>query len=72
MDSNASLRRIPSVDQLLKSASAGAAIERFGRPAVTEALRSAVADLRNDVREGRNVPAPENIMAAALARLRCG
>jgi len=72
MDTNASLRRIPSVDELLKSASAGAAIERFGRPAVTEALRAAVTDLRNKVRKGRNLPARENIIAAALARLDAG
>lgn len=69
MDTNASLRRIPSVDQLLMLASAGAAIERFGRPAVTEALRATVAELRNEVRKGRNLPDRETLMAAALARL---
>jgi L-seryl-tRNA(Ser) seleniumtransferase len=69
MDTKASLRRIPSVDQLLKSASASAAIERFGRPAVTQALRTTVAELREDARKGSNVPARENIVAAALARL---
>jgi L-seryl-tRNA(Ser) seleniumtransferase len=69
MDSNASLRRIPSMDELLKLASASIAIERFGRPAVAEALRTTVADLRNAIREGRTVPPREDIMAAALARL---
>lgn len=69
MDSNANLRRIPSMDALLKLASASNAIERFGRPAVTKALRTIVADLRNAIREGRNAPAGENIVAAALARL---
>ncbi len=72
MDSNASLRSIPSVDQLLKSAPAAAAIERFGRPALTEALRATVADMRNEVRKGHNVPGQEVIMVAALARLDAG
>ena len=69
MDSNASLRRIPSVDQLLKSASAAGIIERFGRPALTEALRSALAQTRTDVRNGLNAPSAETIMAAALVSL---
>ncbi len=69
MDSNASLRRIPSVDQLLKSASAASIIERFGRPALTEALRSVLAETRDDVRNGHNAPSGETIMAAALASL---
>ena len=72
MDSNASLRSIPSVDQLLKSASATAAIERYGRQALTEALRATVADMRNEVRKGHNVPGQEVIMVAALARLDAG
>lgn len=69
MDSNANLRRIPSMDELLKLTPARIAIERFGRLAVTQALRTIVADLRNAMRDGGNVPTRENIMAAALARL---
>ena len=69
MDSNASLRRIPSVDQLLQSAPAAGIIERFGRPALTEALRSALAQARADVRNGHNPPSVETVMAAALASL---
>src|SRR5262245_2310744 len=69
MDSKAGLRAIPSVDQLLHAPSAQTAIERFGRPAVTAALRSTVADLRGEVRKGAAVPPRDNILSEAIARL---
>jgi len=69
MDSNTSLRAIPSVDQLLQSPSGKAAVERFGRPIVTDALRNVVADLRSEVRKGASVPSQEAILAKARASL---
>src|SRR5215468_6190598 len=40
------LRKLPSVDEVLRSNSVGRAIERFGRPAVVDAVRSALAGAR--------------------------
>ena len=72
MDSNTSLRAIPSVDQLLQSPSGKAAVERFGRPIVTDALRNVVADLRSEVRKGASVPSQEEILALTLVSLEAG
>ena len=47
----ADLRKLPSVDEVLRTAPAAAAIERFGRPAVVDAVRRALADAR--ARRGR-------------------
>ncbi|MEK1887798.1 MAG: L-seryl-tRNA(Sec) selenium transferase [Phyllobacterium sp.] len=69
MDSNANLRAIPSVDQLLRSEAAEAASERFGRHAVTQALRDTVAEVRRNVRKGFILPALDTILGKALARL---
>ena len=38
----AKLRRLPSVDEVVRSAGALTAIERFGRPAVVAAVRAVV------------------------------
>ncbi|WP_157223142.1 hypothetical protein, partial [Roseomonas sp. B5] len=44
MSGKAALRALPSVDRVLSLA--GAAITRFGRAEVTEAVRAALAGLR--------------------------
>ncbi|PRD45652.1 L-seryl-tRNA(Sec) selenium transferase [Phyllobacterium phragmitis] len=69
MDAKFSLRDIPSMDQLLKSASIVGAMQRFGRPAVTDALRAALAAIRDEVRQGGRIPTEDAIADAALARL---
>jgi len=51
-DLQASLRRLPSVDQVLRSEAAGRAAERFGRPAVTQAVRDTLASARADMKAG--------------------
>jgi L-seryl-tRNA(Ser) seleniumtransferase len=40
------LRKLPSVDEVLRTAAAIAAIERFGRSAVVDAVRRVIADCR--------------------------
>ncbi|HXV29458.1 MAG TPA: L-seryl-tRNA(Sec) selenium transferase, partial [Sinorhizobium sp.] len=65
MDANARLRAIPSVDELLRSSGAVGAIERFGRPAVAEALRRVLATIRDEVRQGGDMPSPDAIATAA-------
>jgi L-seryl-tRNA(Ser) seleniumtransferase len=58
-------RRLPSVDEVLRTAAAGAAIERFGRPAVLGAVRDALAEARA---AGAGAAADE-IAVAARAKL---
>ena len=43
----AKLRRLPSVDEVVRSAGAMAAIARFGRPAVVAAVRRVLAEFRD-------------------------
>jgi L-seryl-tRNA(Ser) seleniumtransferase len=42
----ATLRKLPSVDEVLRTAAANAAIKRFGRSAVVDAVRRVIADAR--------------------------
>ncbi|MEZ5831800.1 MAG: L-seryl-tRNA(Sec) selenium transferase [Dongiaceae bacterium] len=42
----ASARRLPSVDEVLRTMAAGAIIAEFGRPAVVDAVREVIADAR--------------------------
>src|SRR5262245_36007577 len=60
------LRKLPSVDEVMRSAPAAVAVERFGRPAVVNAVRRTLGELRvNGV-----VPAgPDAVMASADAYL---
>jgi L-seryl-tRNA(Ser) seleniumtransferase len=39
-------RRLPSVDEVIRAASSAALVERFGRPAVVNAVRGVLAELR--------------------------
>ena len=67
------LRRLPSVDEVLKAQAALVAVHRFGRPAAVSAVRAALADTREAVRTGRsNGIGVEDLAAAALARLDAG
>ena len=48
----ANLRKIPSVDEVLRTVEAGRAANLFGRPAVVAAVRGVLADLRARARNG--------------------
>jgi len=64
------LRRLPSVDDVLKTQAALVAVDRFGRPAAVAAVRTALAGTREAVRAGRaNGIGVDDVAAAALARL---
>jgi L-seryl-tRNA(Ser) seleniumtransferase len=54
----ADLRKLPSVDEVLRTAEAGLAVARFGRPAVVAAVRAALASARDAARTG-NGPLPD-------------
>jgi L-seryl-tRNA(Ser) seleniumtransferase len=62
----AALRKLPSVDEVLRTAAATAVIERFGRSAVVGAVRRIISDSRAD----GVVPAgPEEVIGEALVLL---
>jgi L-seryl-tRNA(Ser) seleniumtransferase len=72
MDDSAprTLRDLPSVDQLLKTAGAATLGDRFGRAALTDAIRAALDEARAAFRAGTGqLPGPEELVASALARL---
>jgi L-seryl-tRNA(Ser) seleniumtransferase len=60
------LRKLPSVDAVLRSASAVRAIEQFGRPATVGAVRGALAQARKG---GTATGDAEHVASAALERL---
>jgi L-seryl-tRNA(Ser) seleniumtransferase len=62
------LRYLPSVDLVLRAAAGQAAIERFGRPAVVDAVRHALEELRTTADTDHAVDAGE-IAARAATRL---
>ncbi|MEA2891885.1 MAG: L-seryl-tRNA(Ser) seleniumtransferase [Bradyrhizobium sp.] len=62
----AALRKLPSVDEVLRSAAAAAAIERFGRSAVVTAVRRVISEFR----ARRAVPdRPDEVIDEAAALL---
>ncbi|MFG1300813.1 L-seryl-tRNA(Sec) selenium transferase [Xanthobacter sp. V3C-3] len=64
------LRLLPSVDAVLKTEAARAALERHGRQSATDAVREALEERRAALRAGaRAAASAEEIAAAALARL---
>jgi L-seryl-tRNA(Ser) seleniumtransferase len=64
------LSRIPSVDEVLQTAPAAAAIGRFGRPSVLAAVRGSIDAVRSALRAGRTVDVDTGTLAAStLARL---
>ncbi|MFD2182803.1 L-seryl-tRNA(Sec) selenium transferase [Rhodoplanes azumiensis] len=69
----AALRRLPSVDDVLKADAAAVAIDRFGRTATVAAVRAALAETRAALRVGGDTPEPgvssARVAEAALARL---
>ncbi|HEY1780495.1 MAG TPA: L-seryl-tRNA(Sec) selenium transferase [Roseiarcus sp.] len=68
--SSARLRDLPAVAAVLNTPAAGILIERYGRPAATDAIRAALNDARAMLQAGgRSVPGGERIAAQALAWL---
>jgi L-seryl-tRNA(Ser) seleniumtransferase len=66
----ARLSDLPSVDAVLNAPAAGPLVERFGRPASTEAVREALNEARAVLKAGAAVaPSAEDIAARSLARL---
>ncbi len=69
-DRASGVRRIPSVDEVLKTAPALDAIDRFGRPLVVDAIRRSTADIRaagEAVESG--APAADAIAISAMRKL---
>ena len=66
------LRNLPSVDQVLKTPLAGAAIQRFGRHATTDAVRETLASARTAGFTGAAVPEASDVAADVLAKLKAG
>ena len=65
------LRQLPAIEKLLSVPEMRALQVSYGRPLVTEALRSVVADFRDQILQGKaNLPLPEPSEYAALARQR--
>jgi L-seryl-tRNA(Ser) seleniumtransferase len=65
-----SFARIPSVDEVLKTGLAAAAVDRFGRPSVVGAIRRRLETLRTALRGGQDIRVgTEEIAAQALETL---
>ena len=62
---DAALRKLPAVDEVLRTPDAAAAVARFGRPAVVAAVRATLAASR----AARTPSGAGEVAAAALARL---
>ncbi|MFQ5668830.1 MAG: L-seryl-tRNA(Sec) selenium transferase, partial [Candidatus Binatia bacterium] len=64
-------RGIPSVDRVLSTAAAGPVLARFRRAFVTESIRLVLAEARQRLAAdaGSGVPSPEEVIAAAVARM---
>jgi L-seryl-tRNA(Ser) seleniumtransferase len=63
------LRDLPSITAILDTMPGGATVQAFGRIAATEAIRSAVSDVRTAVRAGAVVPDADAIATAAMNQL---
>jgi len=65
------LRALPSVDRVLATAGGVAALARFRRAYVTEAVRAVLAEARQRllVDAAAMAPAPDDVMAAVMARM---
>ncbi len=66
-DPDTSLRRIPSVDEVLKASPALAAIDQFGRPAVVTAIRGHLDRIRQTLASGGALTLTVDEIAIAAA-----
>lgn len=64
------LRRLPSVDRVLRIDAAARALAEFHRAYVVEAIRAVLDEIRAG--KGAAIPSPEEVMAAARARMDAG
>ena len=64
--SRGELRRIPSVDSLLRTDAARRACEKFGRPLVKLAVQAVLGDARSALERGVEAPDDEILLARAL------
>ncbi len=62
----AASRRLPSVDEIIRAAPAAALVERFGRPAVVNAVRDVLAELRAN---RAAADGPDAVLTDAAVRL---
>ncbi len=69
-DEQALLRRLPSVDSLLRDARLRELAERAGQALVTDAIREVLDEARATIRRGAPAPEPEALILAALGRAR--
>jgi L-seryl-tRNA(Ser) seleniumtransferase len=69
MTESADLRSLPSVDLVLKTQAAIAARERFGRAALTDAIRTELEHARSACRAGAKPPGADDVAVKALLRL---
>ncbi|MBJ6133443.1 L-seryl-tRNA(Sec) selenium transferase [Ochrobactrum sp. Q0168] len=60
------LRQLPSVDALLQMPELGSALERFGRSALTEAIRTILTDIRETVKSGAAPSSSAEIATRAI------
>jgi L-seryl-tRNA(Ser) seleniumtransferase len=63
------LRRLPRTDQMIEAAERAGLVRRLGHGPVVEGIRGAIEELRQAVRAGGTLPAPEAVEAGILARL---
>lgn len=64
-----SLRDLPSVESLIKGASAEELIHQFGRSLVVAAVRSSLEEARREIRQGAQSPSPEEILGRVRSAL---
>ncbi len=69
-DRDVEVRKIPKADRLLQAAEANGLVARLGHARVMDAVRAALDELRVRVLAGAACPAPHEIAAALLVRLR--
>jgi L-seryl-tRNA(Ser) seleniumtransferase len=69
MSDSAALRNLPSVDAVLKTEIAEVLRERYGRAAVTDAIRTELEEARDACRAGAKPPVAEDVAIKASVKL---
>ena len=63
------LRRLPSVDRLLKEPLAQELARQFPRDAIVEAVRDTLGEARSDIKDGLPIPPPAELLKRTRRRL---
>ena len=58
------LRLLPSIDELLQSATGRRLISQYSRPITLHSIRTTLAQARAAIRHGETCPAPEALLAS--------